>query len=82
MRKLSATLPDGRLVAVQTPEALADCAALCAHFGEPYRMSGLPAAVGNIIQKALRPARQACSDAQRLDLWKNRTGNASSATKP
>ena len=70
LRKLSATLPGGRLVVVQTPEALADCARLAAHFGETYRLSGLPATVGKIILRALRPKREACTDAQRMELWK------------
>jgi hypothetical protein len=59
LRKLSAALPGGTLKVFQTPEALAECAALCAHFGETYRMGGLPATIGRIIQKALRPKREA-----------------------
>ena len=79
---MSAALPGGRWVVVQTPEALAECAALCAHFGEPYRMGGLPATIGRIVHKALRPKREVCSDAQRMELWQNRAGSARFARRP
>ena len=59
VRELTAALPGGVLRVVQTPEALADVARLAVHFGETYRMGGLPATIGRIVQKALRPKRKA-----------------------
>ena len=74
VKKLSATLPGGTLRVVQTPESVADVARLAVHFGETFYGTGLPATLMRIIQKALRPQREACSDAQRMELWRKQGG--------
>ena len=74
IRKLTACLPNGRLIVTLSHELWPEAAAIAAHFGETYHGSGLPAVVGQALDNTIRMNREACSDQQRLDLWKAQDG--------
>ena len=74
IRKLSASLPEGRLVITQAHELWPEAAAIAAHFGETYYGAGLPAVVGQALESAIRMKREPCTDQQRLALWKAQDG--------
>ena len=58
-RKLTYTLPKGKMVIHKQHEDAPDIAAFMHHFSLPYHGSALPAAVGQVMELLLRPKREA-----------------------
>ena len=65
LRKLSIVVGKERMVIQREPEHAEDIARFCEKFGLEYRGASLCSAVGNVMEKLLRPKRQAFSDARR-----------------
>ena len=68
-RKLSYSLPTGRLVITKENDYAYDIAAFLRHFQLPYHGSGLPAAVGQVMELLLRPKRTAFTQKKRLEQY-------------
>ena len=58
LRKLTYALPEGRLVIMKDNEQGDHIAAFLHRFSLPYHGSGLPAAIGQVMEQLLKPKRK------------------------